>query len=79
MQSFFAWIRTNTTAGLQHNNTVIKNVFYFVVLKQRKHVFKKTFVLKQSHISSWYLSHLNSRKMCTQFIHSPSLTTHANW
>ena len=32
----------------------LKNMFYFVVLKQKKHVFfKKTFVLKQSHISSY--------------------------
>jgi len=36
-----------------------KNGFYFVVLKQKKHVFlKRTFVLKQAHISILHHCHI---------------------
>ena len=51
-KSFFVWTSTNTetyyncTATKQHRylTLLLKNVLYFVVLKQKKHVFLKKYL-----------------------------------
>ena len=45
-----SWIKIDNNSP---EKFLFKNMFYFVVLKQKKHVFLKgTFVLKQAHITN---------------------------
>jgi len=51
-----SWIKIDSSA----EKFFLKNMFYFAVLKQKKHVFfkKRTFVLKQAYITSSILRNL---------------------